>query len=393
MSVLIVGGGIGGLTAALALARIGHHVEVAERMPRFTPAGAGIVLAPNAVRVLTALGVDLTGCGRPVRDFDIVRADGTLLRRFVPRPLPGGPGALTMTRTALHDALRGTLPPEVRVRTGQTVTSLTEAGDAVEAGCDGESGSASGSGAGSGSYALVIGADGIRSAVRAHLTGDAAAPRYSGDTCWRALTPNPGITRPVEAWGPGSRIGAVPLPEGRLYSYFVLAAPRGAPVPEEPGAFRRAFAHHRGGLTRLFDLLPGPPPLRHDLEEHGRTVWGRGRVVLLGDAAHAMPPSLGQGAAMAIEDAYALALALRPGTAGVPARYAALRHRRVRALRLASRRMGSVAQWRPAAARAVRDAALRAVPRAVADRRYRALVRPALDLLDMPLTAGTTREP
>ncbi|WP_369687129.1 FAD-dependent monooxygenase [Streptomyces somaliensis] len=113
-------------------------------------------------------------------------------------------------------------------------------------------------------------------------------------------------------------------------------------------------------------------------------MWGRGRVLLVGDAAHAMTPHLGQGAAMAVEDAYALALALRAGVEGAPDRYRALRHRRVRAVQLASRYGGTVARWRNPVARALRETALRRMPDALAERRYRGLVDPALALLRHP---------
>ncbi|WP_255119909.1 FAD-dependent monooxygenase [Streptomyces sudanensis] len=272
------------------------------------------------------------------------------------------------------------LPPAARPVHDRAVASLRDTGTSVAVRFEGAAPDAPEE-----AYDLVVGADGIRSTVRAHAAARPPALRHSGLTCWRGLTDNPGVTSAVESWGPGTRCGLVPLPDDRLYYYFVRPAPRRAPAPRWPDGFRDVFAHHRGAPARLLDSLAGPPPLHHDLEELDTPVWGRGRVLLLGDAAHAMTPNLGQGAAMAVEDAYALALALRPGAEGAAERYRALRHRRVRALQLASRHSGTVAGWRNPAARALREAVFRRMPDSFTERQYRSLVDPALALLRHPL--------
>ncbi|MFJ9701997.1 FAD-dependent monooxygenase [Streptomyces fradiae] len=418
LRVLVAGGGIGGLTAALALTRAGHEVTVAERAPRYEPAGAGIVLAANALHVLSALGVDLAPHSLALPSLDVVAADGRLLRRVEPQRAGRGYGPTrALSRTALHTALLDALPPAARPVTGRAVSALHDTGGSVTVrfertapapggpdprpsdpkrsdpqrsapkGSDPQrSGPEGPGGSGEEAYDLVVGADGIRSTVRAHAAARPPALRHSGVTCWRGLTGNPGVTSAVESWGPGTKTGLVPLPDGRLYYFLVRPAPRRAPAPAWPDAFRRAFAHHRGVPARLLDGLDGPPPLHHDLEELDAPVWGRGRVLLLGDAAHAMTPNLGQGAAMAIEDAYALALALRAGADGAADRYRALRHRRVRAVQLASRHAGYVTRWRNPLAGAVREAAVRHMPAALQDRQYRGLVEPALALVREPLS-------
>ncbi|MER7832645.1 FAD-dependent monooxygenase [Streptomyces sp. NPDC095602] len=394
LKVLVAGGGIGGLTAALALTRAGHEVTVAERAPRYEPAGAGIVLAPNALHVLSALGVDLVPHSLALPSMDVTAADGTLLRRVEPQRFGAGYGhTRALSRTALHAALLAALPEAARPVNGRAVAAVQDRGDAVTVRFTTVHGTSEPQAPEA--YDLVVGADGIHSTVRAQVTARPPALRHSGVTCWRGLTANPGVTSAVESWGPGTKAGLVPLPDGRLYYFYVRTAPRRAPAPAWPDGFRRVFAHHRGAPARVLDALDGPPPLHHDLEELTAPVWGRGRVLLLGDAAHAMTPNLGQGAAMAIEDAYALALALRPdaaGTgrggdrvAGAAERYRALRHRRVRAVQLASRQAGAVTAWRGPLGRVVRETAIRRMPEALTARQYRGLVDPVLAMLRRPL--------
>jgi len=149
----------------------------------------------------------------------------------------------------------------------------------------------------------------------------------------------------MEAWGGRARVGLVPLRDGLLYYYLVLTAPRRAPAPSWPTEFRQVFSGFEPRVMRLLECLTAAPPLHHDLEELDRPVWGRGRVLLLGDAAHAMTPNQGQGAAMAIEDTLALARILDVGAERALERYQTLRAKRVRAVQLRSRRLGAVAHW------------------------------------------------
>ena len=130
----------------------------------------------------------------------------------------------------------------------------------------------------------------------------------------------------------------------------------------------------------LLRALEDLPPLHHDLEELEAPLWGRGRVVLLGDAAHAMTPNQGQGAAMAIEDAVGLERSLRDGASGALERYVALRHARVRRVQLDSRRFGEVAHWQSPMARWMRDSLLRIVPERVTSAQIERLVAPGVAL-------------
>ncbi|MFO0724352.1 MAG: FAD-dependent monooxygenase [Myxococcota bacterium] len=374
MNVLVVGGGIGGVSVAIALSRAGHTVRLVERGAQFSPAGAGIVLAPNAARTLEWLEVDLGSHGQEVRSMDVVRADGALLSKIEPTRFAQGYGpSWALTRPALHAALLAALPKAVEVRLGLSLASLEQSADHLTVRFEGDGAPER--------YDLVVGADGLRSTVRSSACGEPSY-RYSGVTCYRGVTKNPGFDRVIEAWGNEARIGIVPLREGQLYYYLVHSAPRRAPPLAFPQGFREVFGHLRGGVERLFEVLDAAPPLHHDLEELEAPVWGSGRVLLLGDAAHGMTPNQGQGAAMAIEDALALTEALESGADGALSRYEALRHARVRKVQLDSRRIGQVAHFANPVLRWARDHLTPLLPRAAADAQYQGLVDPGLALLE-----------
>ncbi len=372
MKVLLVGGGIGGLTAATVLCRAGHDVTLVEQKPRFEPVGAGIVLAANASRLLELLGVDLASRGRRLSSMLVTDARARPLQRMELAALEARFGkSYALARPALHEALAKVVPQKARLLFGASVSLVKDVGDAVSVRLEGAQDEER--------FDLVVGCDGLHSRVRELVMG-ARRLRYSGYTCWRALVKNPGFTSPTEALGAGARIGLVPLLNDELYLYLVREAPPRATTLDWPDGFRVAFGEFGGGLEKALAALSGPPPLHHDLWELDAPEWGRGRVLLLGDAAHAMTPNQGQGAAMAIEDAFALAKALQPGAEGALERYQRARHARVRKVQLDSRRLGEVFQLRSRPARLLRDGLMRAMPKALTERHLVALVTPGLEL-------------
>lgn len=357
----VVGGGIGGLAAAIALHRRGWRVEVLERAPEFTEIGAGISLWPNALRALDALGladtvraigaVEATGGVRDRRGRWLARTDNAeLVRRF-------GHPLLVVHRADLLKALTEALPPEC-LRSGSEVTAVRDDGDGLVVR----------HGRGESRSDLVIGADGLRSAVRRAHWPDAPGPRYAGYTAWRMVT-EPLAEPPAEgaaAWGRGERFGYTALPGGRMYCFATASLPPGTAFGStEHAELLRRFGSWPDPVPYLLAAVPTNTVLRHDLYAlPPLTSFVRGRVALLGDAAHAMTPNLGQGACQALEDAVTLAACL-DGTPEVTAAlrsYDRLRRPRTQAVARRSARLGAIGQlsWPPAVL--LRDVAARLTP-------------------------------
>ena len=357
MKVTIVGAGIGGLTAALALHRAGHHVSIVESATRLEPLGAGIVLAPNAVRILHGLGVSVEPHGYPLRKATMQTASGAKIYAMeFHRSLSSVGQALAFHRPELHAALLAALPGDVTLRLGCPFLKVATGGEDV-----------------------LVGADGINSAVRQCMLGSKPV-RYSGYTCWRAVLPDPGIGETFEAWGGAARVGGVPLTHERVYVFLVLTAPAGMPRQTSMAGIRRHFQAFNDPVPAILDTARDVVWLHHEIQEMDSPVWGQGRIVLIGDAAHAMTPNLGQGAAMAIEDA-----AVLPEVIGSDAPAEALRkvrHDRVQKVLKDSHRLGQVAHLENPAACWLRNALMRCAPRSFSENQYLRLVRPGFEIAD-----------
>ncbi len=314
--VAIVGAGLGGLAAAIALRRGGSEVTVYEQAPALGEIGAGVNLTPNVLRVLGQFGIEpavLQKAFRPehhvFRDWQSGRAlfklrvKGEYERRY-------GAPVCNVHRADLHEILRSALPAQViRLNARCTGIARSEGGSAGVAFADGTSAEAD----------LIIGADGIRSVVRRSLFGP-DSPRYTGNIAWRFTVPTSslpaGLVAPdITNWlGPGGHFVHYYVRAGALVNVVAVHetdawTEESWVLPAERAEVERAYAGWHENILRLISEaracfkwgLFDRDPLRR---------WSLGRVTLLGDAAHPMLPFLGQGAAMAMEDALTIGLLL-----------------------------------------------------------------------------------
>lgn len=376
---LVVGGGIAGLTAAVALHRRGVPVELVEQAPAFGAVGAGITVQANAHAVLDALGIPLPADAVvPIGQVQVLDSRGRALMSADSQQLGPGPASVTIHRADLHAALLAAAEG-IPLTPGKAVASVLDRGDAVEvAFADGTRGT----------WELVIGADGLNSAVRRALRGEAgAALDYAGQTCWRFAIEAPDLvpTVAIELWAGARRVGLVPLAKGFVYGYLVERAPAGTPGPgsADVSVLRAKFGGLHPALDAILGRLDGVAIHHGDLYQHHAIDFGAGRVVLIGDAAHAMTPNVGQGAGTGIEDAGELAL-LVAAHAGDPTAIApaldARRRARVRSVTRTAWTLGRAAHWTNPIACWIRDLLLRAIPARKADAQALALWQPGIEL-------------
>ncbi|MFD9722883.1 FAD-dependent monooxygenase [Streptomyces sp. NPDC059072] len=364
---VVAGAGIGGLSAALALHRRGWRITVCERASGPTAVGAGIVLAPNALRAFDTIGFDATRAGgRTVpAAMGLRRSDGRWLTRADTAALIAryGRPPLALHRSALADALAAALP-EGTIRYSTTVSAVDDATGRPVARTS----------AGDLEADLVLAADGIHSPLRRRHFPDHPGLHYSGETAWRTVLPASaaaavgGGVDTTETWGRGERFGTVPLADGRVYVYATAVAPEGYRPDDVHAELLRRFGSWHDPIPALLERIDPAAVLQHDLHDLAAPLprFHHGRLAWLGDAAHAMTPNLGQGGCQAVEDAAVLAHLLGAGdTADVPAAlaaYSAARCARTDAIRVRARRMGRVAALTHPFAVALRDLAVRATP-------------------------------
>jgi 2-polyprenyl-6-methoxyphenol hydroxylase-like FAD-dependent oxidoreductase len=358
VSVGIVGGGIGGVATAVALQRFGIHATVYERAPELKEAGAGMMLWPNATRVLKSLGLldEVAARSGPTTHFLVRNSCGRILMNIALGDFDVP--ALCTRRSDLLAALLSAVP-SWQIRLGRELTHLEQSASAVQVHF------ADGSVA---EHDAVIGADGIRSRVRSQLF-ETTDPVCRGYTVWRGVAAYSGTAirrgHNSETWGHGSRFGILAIGQGR-FTWYATAniTARHATTPEE----RRRLLLQR--FAGWHEPIPSLIDSTEFILENGACDlrplprWTAGRVTLLGDAAHPCTPNLGQGGAMALEDALVLAKCIAGEGSVVPAleRYESLRRSRTRHVQQRSLLMGHIGQWQNRVAVAGRRVVTRFLP-------------------------------
>lgn len=358
---MIVGGGIGGLAAAISLRRAGVDAVVFERAEELREIGAGITLWANAIKALGRLGMAeaVREAGTPWMGGALRSPDGGIIYEIPAAAMEERfeSDGVVLHRAELQRTLLGALDGDaVRLGAGFTGFEQGQTGvvarfaDGREERCD-----------------LLVGADGLHSTVRAQLLDD-GPPRYAGYTAWRGVVAWLGGETGFESWGRGERFGLVDIGRGRSYWY----AGKNAPEREKGSVGRKEELLERFGswhepIPEIIGAMEETGILRHDVYDRGPTKrWGEGRITLLGDAAHPMTPDLGQGACQAIEDAVVLARCVREeGDDDVVAAlrlYEGRRKRRTTAIGRRSRLLGRVAQFENPLLCRLRDSLVKATP-------------------------------
>jgi 2-polyprenyl-6-methoxyphenol hydroxylase-like FAD-dependent oxidoreductase len=327
LNVLIVGGGIGGMSAAIALRRVGVAVELIDIDPLWRVYGAGITIIGLSLRAFDHLDVlgEIRQRGYVGRGVRQINFDGEVRTETAHNEEGGG-----ILRPVLHDILASTVRKEgASVHLGVTVETLAQAdayGDVTFT--DGRTGR----------YDLVIGADGIYSSIRSKIFPDAAPPKLTGQGCWRVVAPRPANMERGESYlGGPVKLGLNPVSREQMYLFLLEH------VPDNPRYSDAELVPHFHALTEAFG--GNVPAVRASIHEPSQvnyrplewlllpSPWYRGRVVLIGDAAHATTPHLASGAGLAAEDGLALAEELAKHSS-VPAALEAFMARRFNRARL-----------------------------------------------------------
>ncbi|MEM1217969.1 MAG: FAD-dependent monooxygenase [Bacteroidota bacterium] len=372
MSYQIAGGGIGGLCLALALQKLGMPYHVYERAPKLREVGAGIWLAPNALQVLDWLGVlaKVQEAGNVIDRITLADAKLNPLSDIPQTPIVQQFGFSTVAihRARLQKLLFDEIPEQHKTL-GKALQRFEEREESVDLHfTDGT--------LAAGAY--LIGADGIHSAVRQQLFPERRT-RDSGQLCWRGIAtldlPDDYRPRGMELWGDQIRFGISQIADRQVYWFAV--SEQSATLPQDP-ILRKAglLARYESFHPLVGQILEATSPDRImentilDLDPKGR--WYQGRICLMGDAAHATTPNMGQGGAQAIEDAYFLSQLqhTNPGEPGFAA-FAQRRRPKVQFVVKQSWNTGKLAHWKRA--QGLRNGMMRVIPE-------RILVKQMLDL-------------
>ncbi len=309
-TILLVGGGIGGLTASIALAARGFSVHVFERAEHVRAVGSGLTVQINAMKVLQQLQLAEQVCEQGhMAEYGQLRDErGRVLSsmEFAALGKKYGAPVVAIHRARLLRILEARARQwGVNIETSMAFERLEQGPESITAiFANGEQRQG----------AVLVGCDGLWSRVREALVGPTPL-RYAGHTTWRGVAPVSSDSMLCESWGAGHRFGQIPLHKQETYWFAVADAPQGqkdqGSQSDVKAALLARFAGWHGEVTRVLAATPAEVIFRTDCSDRAPIKhWGEGRASLLGDAAHPMMPNLGQGACQAIEDGFVLATSL-----------------------------------------------------------------------------------
>lgn len=364
---IIIGGGIGGLCAAIALQQKGIKVKVFERAADLKEVGAGLSLWRNAVHALESIGLSeaLHALSVPQIIGGLRSARGDFISKAMGKTFGGNAGEAQVVVVHRAELLAALVQKAgaANIRTGAECIGFAQSDEGVTVRF--QDGPTAGGD-------FLVGADGINSVIRAQMFGS-SKPRYSGYTGWRAVTEfeHPLLSQGAfESWGRGARFGLIPLSHQRVYWFATKNLPPGE--TDAPAGRKREllelFADWHEPIREAIEMTDEQAILRNDIvDREPLKSWTQGRVMLLGDAAHAMTPNLGQGACQAIEDAVVLARCVGENAQVSEAlkTYEAQRLKRANKISSRSWRVGQVAQLENALACQLRNAIVKWTPAAL----------------------------
>jgi 2-polyprenyl-6-methoxyphenol hydroxylase-like FAD-dependent oxidoreductase len=363
-SIAIIGGGIAGLTTAIALEKAGYSVSILEAAPTIKPLGAGLVLAANAMKSLAKIGIaeKVIAQGHQLDHYLLLTQAGQVLSKIDNRVLSQkyGVNNFAIHRGALHEVLLYELTTAT-IHTGKRAIGIEQDEQSVSIRLqDGSTHQAD----------YVIVSDGIHSAIRQQLVPGSQS-RYAGYTCWRAVVKNPGLSihNTSETWGARGRVGVVPLKDNLVYYFICINAAANDLQMKQMRAteLHNRFADYHDPIPQLLAATTDDQLLWNDIIDFAPIKrFAFERVLLLGDAAHATTPNMGQGACQAIEDAAVLldVLEKQPHD-DLKTAFAHFERRRIlRTTMIVNRswQLGRMAQWEQPGWISVRNFAMRCVP-------------------------------
>ena len=368
--ILVVGAGIAGLSVARFLREYGFDVTVFEKASLLRTGGAGLMLGINAVKILDQLRLldALVERSQVLDGFVMADAGGQEISRNNARYMKTQSGFQTLAvhRQVLHEVLSQGLLDQV-IQFNRRIENLEQDSEGVWVTCNQGLSSR---------YDLVIAADGVYSSMRS-LLNIPSHLRYAGYTCWRFVIARPENVKTnlgYEYWGQGKRFGIVPLGDDLLYGYATINATQNDAkwASISVTEFKSLFCDLQGQVPDVLSALVDADCMIHDdLYDQREICFQHGRVALVGDAAHAMTPNMGQGAAMALEDTAVIVQCLTSSNSVSHAlqQYQQRRMGRVKKMRDQSYSLGKIAQWHSPLLMRARNALMRRMPEQSLDKR------------------------
>ena len=367
MKATIIGGGITGLTTAILLQKLGIDFHLYEAVPQLKPVGAGIILSPNALYIYDQIGIldVLEQAGHPLPSFDIADENGRIIQKNETQFHLHGRHyqSIAIHRADLQHILFTHVPTN-KITLGRPLQSI-DTNSLQLTFSDGMIDQTD----------YILACDGTHSVARKTLFPNTQL-RYSGQTCWRGVAPtqltSQQLNSPAELWGLGTRFGYVPLSPDTTYWYATAVQPSNQPSPTKLGPhLTMQYNHYPTFVNDIISATAESTIIQHDLYDlNPLKAWAHTNTLLLGDAAHAMTPNLGQGAAQGIEDAWAIANCLKAAPTYQEAFIACQKERMPKATQVyrASKQMGHITNMQNKLLCILRNTLFRALPQKLADR-------------------------